>query len=132
VLKVSGAESLALGALAVLLGIWLRRRLIVLERWSIPAPVAGGLLIALLLSMLRGRVLSVDVDTSLRDLLSLVCFTIIGLNASFVVLVRGGAAIPLLLLLAGVGALLQNLLGGGLAWVRWRDRFHSVGVRRRR
>jgi len=117
VFKVSGAESLALGAIAVLLGIWLRRRLTFLERWSIPGPVVGGLLIALVFSILRGRMLSMDVDTSLRDLLSLVCFTIIGLNASFRVLVRGGAAIPLLLLLAGVGALFQNLLGGVLAWL---------------
>lgn len=111
-LKVSGAESLALGAIAVMLGLWLRRRLTFLERWSIPAPVAGGLLIALVFSVSR-----VDVETSLRDLLSLICFTIIGLNASFRVLVRGGAAIPLLLLLAGVGAFFQNMLGGSLAWM---------------
>ena len=115
-LKVSGAESLALGAIAVLLGMWLRRRLRFLERWSIPGAVVGGLLIALVFSLLRGRWLNVEIDTSLRDLLSLICFTIIGLNASFRVLVRGGAAIPLLLLLAGIGAALQNALGGLLAW----------------
>lgn len=115
-LKISGAESLALGAIAVLLGVWLRRRVPVLERWSIPAAVAGGLLIAMLFSLSRGRWLDIEVDTSLRDLLSLVCFTIIGLNASLRVLIGGGAAIPVLLLLAGIGAALQNALGGLLAW----------------
>jgi len=108
---------LALGALAVLLGVWLRRRVRILEDWSIPASVAGGLCIAALLTGLRGRVLNVEVDTSLRDLLSIICFTIIGLNASMGVLIRGGTAIPLLLLLAGIGAALQNTVGGLLAWL---------------
>ncbi len=117
VVKVNGAESLALGALAILLGAWLRRRVPVLERWSIPGAVAGGLSLALVVLLLRDRVANVEVDTSLRDLLSLVSFTIIGLNASFRVLARGGAAIPLLLALAGVGAVLQNAVGGVLAWM---------------
>ena len=117
VVKVNGAESLALGALAILLGAWLRRRVPVLERWSIPGAVAGGLSLALVVLLLRDRVANVEVDTSLRDLLSLVSFTIIGLNASFRVLARGGAAIPLLLALAGIGAVLQNAVGGVLAWM---------------
>lgn len=117
VVKIGGAESLALGALAILLGGWLRRRVLALDRWSIPGAVAGGLCLALTLTLLRDRVANVEVDSSLRDLLSLVCFTIIGLNASFRVLVRGGAAIPLLLVLAGIGAALQNAAGGVVAWL---------------
>jgi ESS family glutamate:Na+ symporter len=114
--KVGGPESLALAAIAILLGTWLRRRVPMLERWSIPAAVAGGLCIALIVTALRGRIANVEVDSSLRDLLSLVCFTIIGLNASLRVLLRGGLAIPLMLLLAGIGAALQNVVGGATAW----------------
>lgn len=114
--KIGGPESLALGALAVLLGIGLRSRLPLLARWSIPAAVAGGMCIALAISLLRGRVVNITADSSLRDLLSLICFTIIGLNASLRVLVRGGAAIPVMLALAGLGAILQNAVGGVAAW----------------
>jgi glutamate:Na+ symporter, ESS family len=116
VLRIGGPESLAMGALAFLLGVWMRGRFRVLEEWSIPASVAGGLCIAAVLTGLRGRVVNVEADTSLRDLLSIICFTIIGLNASMSVLIRGGAAIPLLLLLAGIGAALQNTAGVLLAW----------------
>ncbi len=117
VVRVTGAESLAFGAAAVLLGVWLRRRLPALERWSIPASVVGGLCLAMGVTLLRDRFANVEVDGSLRDLLSLICFTIIGLNASFAVLVRGGAAIPLMLLLAGLGAAMQNAVGGVVAWM---------------
>jgi ESS family glutamate:Na+ symporter len=72
--------------------------------------------IAVTISLLRGRVVNIAADSSLRDLLSLICFTIIGLNASLRVLVRGGAAIPVLLALAGAGAVFQNIVGGLAAW----------------
>jgi ESS family glutamate:Na+ symporter len=114
--RIGGPESLALAAIAIILGTWLRRRIPLLERWSIPAAVAGGLCIALIVTALRNRVANVEVDSSLRDLLSLVCFTIIGLNASLRVLLRGGFAIPLMLLLAGIGAALQNVVGGAASW----------------
>ncbi|BDC52599.1 sodium/glutamate symporter [Bryobacterales bacterium F-183] len=114
--KIGGPESLALGALAVLIGLGLRSRIPLLVRWSIPAAVAGGLCIALAVAGLRGRWVNITADASLRDLLSLICFTIIGLNASLRVLVRGGAAIPVMLAVAGVGAVLQNLVGSAAAW----------------
>lgn len=115
VVKVSAAQVLALAAIGVVVGEWLKRRLPVLERLSIPASIAGGLLYAAVILLLHGRVLDLQPDVVVRDLLMLVCFTIIGLNASFRVLRRGGVQVILLLALASLGAVLQNLLGMGLA-----------------
>lgn len=114
--KIGAPESLALGAAAVLIGLWLRAKMPLLAKWSIPAAVAGGMCIALVIALLRGRAVNITADSSLRDLLSLVCFTLIGLNASLRVLVRGGAAIPVMLAVAGLGAALQNVVGGLAAW----------------
>ncbi|MFB3826684.1 MAG: sodium/glutamate symporter [Bryobacteraceae bacterium] len=105
---------LALAALGVALGEWLRARLGLLRRLSIPAPVAGGLVYALLTLGLRGRV-NFEMDMSLRNLSMIAFFTTVGLGASWRVVRRGGPQLLLYLGVATLGAVLQNGLGIVLA-----------------
>lgn len=114
-IAVSSAQSLAVSAAAVAIGVWIKRRAPVLDRTAIPAPILGGLLIAAAILALRGQGITFAFDTSLRDLLMLTCFTIIGLNSSFDLLKRGGILTPWLLVLASVGSALQNITGMALA-----------------
>ena len=113
--QVSAVQSLAISAAAVALGAWMQRRIPLLQRSAIPAPIIGGLIFALAVLALRGRVANFAFDTSLRDLLMLVCFTIIGLNSSLDLLKRGGLMTPWLLALASLGSILQNATGMALA-----------------
>ncbi len=88
----------------------------VLNTYSIPEPVVGGLAVALLLWLLHATAaIQVGFDKTLGPPLMLAFFACIGLNADLPSLLRGGR--PLMLLLAVVVGflVLQNLTGIGLA-----------------
>ena len=114
-MRVSAIETLALAAVAVALGVWIRSRVSMIERLNIPPSIAGGLLFALLNLILHQRGINVEFDATLRDPLMLTCFSIIGFNASVRVLWQGGKLIVLLLIMATLGGALQNVVGAGLA-----------------
>ena len=117
VIKLNAVLVLAAAALGVAMGEWLRRRVPLLTRWSIPAPVAGGLVYAVVLLVLRDRVVNFEIDTVLRDLLMVAFFTSIGMSASWKVVRAGGVQVMLFLALATAGAAAQNALGICLAKV---------------
>jgi len=113
--KLNPAQVLALACLGVALGAWLKRKLPLLDRLDIPVPVVGGMLYALLTLALHGRVVNLEVDTTLRDLLMIAFMTTIGLNARLALIRKGGALVIKLLVIATIGAALQNVLGIALA-----------------
>lgn len=115
VLKLTAIQVLALGGLAVALGLWLKRRIPVLDRLHIPAPIAGGLVFAMLTFALRDRVANFEMDTSLRDILLIASFTAIGMNASLKVLKVGGIQVLIVAVLAAIGGALQAGVGMGVA-----------------
>ena len=115
VLKLSAIQVLALGGLAVALGLWLKRRIPTLDRLHIPAPIAGGLVFALLTFALRDRVANFEMDTSLRDMFLIASFTAIGMNASLKVLKVGGIQVLIVAALAAVGGAMQAGVGMGVA-----------------
>jgi ESS family glutamate:Na+ symporter len=107
---------MAAAGLVLLTGQLLTRRLAVLARHNIPAPVVGGLLVALLAAALRlsGRE-GLAFDTTLQAPLMIAFFTSIGFGASASLLRRGGPALFVLLALATAGAVVQNLAGAAVA-----------------
>jgi ESS family glutamate:Na+ symporter len=113
--KLNPAQVLALACLGVALGAWLKRKLPLLDRLDIPVPVVGGMLYAMLTLALHGRVVNLEVDTTLRDLLMIAFMTTIGLNARLELIRKGGAGVIKLLVIATIGAALQNVLGIALA-----------------
>lgn len=114
-LELNAMQVLALGCGAILLGAWLKRKLKFLDRLYIPTSIVGGLLFALLTLALHGRYADFKPDTTLRDLLMIAFMTTIGLNARMALIKRGGIPVLLMLALATAGAVLQNVLGIGLA-----------------
>ncbi|WP_414693504.1 sodium/glutamate symporter [Paraburkholderia madseniana] len=116
-------ETLMAASLVLLLGRWILARIPVLRAYSIPEPVVGGLLVALLVFALRSA-LKIDVrfDTALQVPLMLTFFATIGLNADIAGLKAGGRAL-IVFLGAVVGLLvMQNVLGIGLAWALGQER----------
>jgi ESS family glutamate:Na+ symporter len=99
----------------VVIGAWLKKKLPLLDRLCIPTSIVGGMLFALAALALHGRYLNFEADTTLRDLMMVAFMTTIGLNARLELIRRGGVKVILLLALASSGAVLQNLLGIGLA-----------------
>jgi len=113
--KLGAVQILALGCLGVVIGAWFKKKLPVLDRLCIPTSIVGGLVFALAALALHGRYVNFEADTTLRDLLMVAFMTTIGLNARLELIRRGGVKVILMLALAGGGAVLQNLLGIGLA-----------------
>ncbi len=113
--RLDAVQVLALAALGVAVGAWLKRRVRLLDRLHIPASVLGGLLWALLVLILRDRWLNVEMDMALRDIFMVAFFTSVGMSARLELISRGGRQVLVFWLLATGGAVLQNALGIGLA-----------------
>ena len=80
--------------------------------------MTGGLLVALLFfALYRAGIVEVGFDTHARDLLLLVFFTGIGLNARVGDLLRGGRPLGILVVITAGLLLLQNLVGALGAWI---------------
>ena len=109
-----------LGILVLFLGKALNQRVKLLQEFTIPEPVSGGLLVALLITVLHLLFgLEISFGMRARDLLLVYFFTTVGMNASFADLRRGGRSLVVLLTLTITLMLAQNLLGVGLA--RWSE-----------
>ena len=119
-LKISAVQMLGLAALGVAAGTWVKRRVPLLDRLNIPTPIVGGMLFAVAALALRDRVVNLDADVVLRDLLMVAFMTTIGLSARLQLIREGGARVIWFLGIASLGAVLQNLLGIALA--------HALGV----
>lgn len=104
------------GCIMVFLGRAIVNRVRPFQEWGLPAPVIGGLLVALILSILKANNLfSVTWTTSLSSHLMNLFFTCVGFGFSKTLLERGkkfcaGIALSVLLLV-----LLQGFLGIALA-----------------
>ena len=117
-LLINTPTTLALAIIALWLGYQINRRLSWLERYNIPAAVSGGLLISSLIAL--SEVASgwqIRFDLSLRDMLLIMFFSTIGLSSRLRMMLEGGKLLGIMIGLAVVFLLLQNLLGTGLAWV---------------
>jgi ESS family glutamate:Na+ symporter len=116
-----------LGILVLFVGKVLNRRIGLLREFTIPEPVSGGLLVAAVLTVLHGLFgLEMEFGMRARDVLLVVFFTTVGINASFADLRRGGRSMLVLLALTIFLMLAQNTLGIALA--RWEGLPGATGL----
>jgi ESS family glutamate:Na+ symporter len=88
----------------------------VLRRFSIPAPVVGGGLVAIFLAFADGLAgLKFSFNLALKDSLLLMFFTTIGLAADARMLVKGGVKLVVFLAISAVLIVVQNSIGIGIA-----------------
>ncbi|WP_313303669.1 sodium/glutamate symporter [Stutzerimonas balearica] len=113
---VHGLVSFTLAIMLLFTGKSLVQRYELLRRYSIPEPVLGGLLCAAITAVLFFALdIEVSFDLEVRDALLLYFFAGIGLKSDIRNLVKGGRPLLILLLLASLFIVLQNLLGMGVA-----------------
>ena len=112
--------SLLAACLALVVGGFLIKRVSPLARYSIPAPIVGGLLFAVLTLLVKVATgLEFSLDTSARGPLLLIFFAMIGLTADLALLRSGGVRLlrflvvlfPFLVLQDGLGVAMAHLLG---------------------
>ena len=112
VFAINAIHTLAFAGVVLFAGYAIRRRLGWLARLNIPAPVVGGLIVSVAMTIghLRGQE-PFAFDTTLRDPLMIAFFTSVGFGASFGLLRRGGPLVLLFLAASSVFTVLQNVLG---------------------
>jgi glutamate:Na+ symporter, ESS family len=111
-LKFDLIHTLAFSGIVLFLGYGIRRVIPILGRYNLPAPVIGGLLVAVLILITRRYgVTPFEFDTTLQSPLMIAFFTTIGFGASVSLLRVGGPQVMLFFIIATVFAVLQNVVG---------------------
>jgi ESS family glutamate:Na+ symporter len=109
-------QTVALAGLLLFVGHGLKRLIPVLTRYNIPAPVVGGLPMAALLTLFHNMEWPAPTfDTTLQTPLQNAFFASIGFGASLLVLKKGGPLVAIMMVVASVAAVLQNVVGGATA-----------------
>lgn len=111
-MQLNNYETLVAASLVLLLGRKLVAAIAPLRAYSIPEPVAGGVLVALLL-MLAQQLSGFELtfDQTLQSPLMLAFFACLGLSADIASLKRGGRTIALFLAVVTGLLVLQNIAG---------------------
>jgi ESS family glutamate:Na+ symporter len=105
-------NTVAFGGVVLFLGHGVRRLIPALSWYNVPAPVIGGLLVALVMLAARSRgVTLATFDTRLQAPFMIAFFTTVGFGASVSLLKVGGPQVLLFLLLSTVLAVAQNVIG---------------------
>lgn len=104
--------TIALAILVLMLGDVIKKHVYVLRKFCIPTPVVGGVLFALLITVLNlSGSCSVSLDSSFNEFFSLLFYAGVGYTASWKLLKKGGPQVILFLLLSSILVVLQNGLG---------------------
>ena len=111
-------QTLAAAVLVLLLGSYLRKKINILEKFCIPAPVIGGLLFAIFTCVCYTTgIIEFSFDDTLREVCMVFFFTSVGFQANLKVLKSGGKSLLVFLALVITLIFSQNLLAIGLSKV---------------
>ena len=108
-------QTAGIGALALITGMVLTRKVAFLQKFCIPSPVSGGIIFSLLTLALYGWCdIEVSFDGTLRDVFMLAFFTSVGFQSDLRVIKQGGKLLMIMLILLVVIIALQNLMPIGI------------------
>lgn len=111
-------QTLALSVVALLLGLNIRKKVSIFERFCIPAPVIGGLLFAILSCILYVTgVVEFAFDETMRDVCMVFFFTCVGFQADMKTLKSGGKPLILYSLCIAILIICQNVISIGISKV---------------
>lgn len=114
--SLSNLETLAVGLFALCVATAIVRGVPVLSRVNVPTPVIGGVLVALVASVLhRSAGVSIQFAGDLTNFLLLVFFTTVGLSAKLSALRAGGRPLVILCVVTVLLLVAQNAVGVLLA-----------------
>ena len=109
-------QTAGIGALALIVGMVLTRRVAFLQKFCVPSPVSGGIIFSLITLMLYGWFdVVVSFDGTLKDVFMLAFFTSVGFQSDLKVIKQGGKLLIIMLTLLVVIIAMQNLMPMGIA-----------------
>ncbi len=108
-------QTAGIGALALIVGMILTRKVAFLQKFCVPSPVSGGIIFSLITLVLYGWFdIEVSFDGTLKDVFMLAFFTSVGFQSDLKVLKQGGKLLVIMLALLVVIIALQNLMPMGI------------------
>ena len=108
-------QTAGIGALALIVGMVLTRKVGFLQRFCVPSPVSGGIIFSLLTLALYGwGNVEVSFDGTLKDVFMPAFFTSVGFQSDLKVIKQGGRMLVIMLALLVVIIALQNLMPMGI------------------
>ena len=108
-------QTAGIGALALLVGMVLTRKVAFLQKFCVPSPVSGGIIFSLITLILYGWCdVEVSFDGTLKDVFMLAFFTSVGFQSDLKVLKQGGKLLVIMLTLLVAIIALQNLMPMGI------------------
>ena len=108
-------QTAGIGALALLVGMVLTRRVAFLQKFCVPSPVSGGIIFSLMTLILYGCFdVEVSFDGTLKDVFMLAFFTSVGFQSDLKVIKQGGKLLVIMLTLLVVIIAMQNLMPMGI------------------
>ncbi|HCD78293.1 MAG TPA: sodium:glutamate symporter, partial [Prevotella sp.] len=108
-------QSAGVGALALVVGMIMTRKIHWLQKFCIPSPVSGGILFSLAtlaIYVLCG--VEVSFDGTLKDVFMLAFFTSVGFQSNLKVLRQGGRTLVIMLCLLVIIIAIQNFMPLGI------------------
>ena len=104
-------QTAGIGALALIAGMILTRKVAFLQKFCVPSPVSGGIIFSLITLMLYGWFhVEVSFDSTLKDVFMLAFFTSVGFQSDLRVIKQGGKPLMIMLTLLVFLIGLQNLM----------------------
>ena len=108
-------QTAGIGALALLVGMTLTRKVAFLQKFCVPSPVSGGIIFSLMTLALYGWFhVEVSFDGTLKDVFMVAFFTSVGFQSDLKVIKKGGKPLAVMLGLLVVVIALQNLMPMGV------------------
>jgi ESS family glutamate:Na+ symporter len=118
VVSFNATVGLMIGIIFLFLGIAINTRVAFLKKFTIPAPVTGGLIFCIIHLMLyKAGIVEFKFDVTLQGFFLNLFFTAIGFACSFGVLKKAGKLIVIFLLSTVVLTIVQNLIAVGVSKV---------------
>lgn len=115
-LELDLTQTVAFAGAILFVGYGVRRVLPLIARYNLPAPVIGGLIVALAVWIARASDTTLfTFDTTLQTPLMIAFFTSVGYGASLSLLRVGGPQVLLMFAVASLFAIGQNLIGIAVA-----------------
>lgn len=114
-IKADSIMTVAMAAVLLLIGFFIKSKVKFLDKYCIPAPVVGGFLFMFItfIGHITGT-FSFSFDSMYQAPFMLAFFTTVGLGASISLLKKGGVLLFFYWLIAGVVSAFQNIIGVGV------------------
>jgi len=114
-IELNMVQTAGIGALALMIGMVLTRKIAFLQKFCIPSPVSGGIIFSLITLALYGWFnVKVSLDDTLMNVFMVAFFTCVGFQSDLKVLKQGGKSLVIMLVLLVIIITLQNLMPMGI------------------